>query len=447
MSKILLQDMTVKKKRQVIKPREPIFAPKENFFKELDEVKEVKEIKEVKAKREIYRENNTEPKYVKNKSRYMLWSVALVSLTFCLFAISFLFSKAEVEVTPKMKDIVLNKSFSATSEASNDSLSFNLVLVDGIETKEVKTTEYKEVKEFATGRVLIFNAFSSSSQKLDIDTRLEGSNGKIYKTKKAITVPGKNKDEVPGSVEVEIYGTEAGEGYNSAPLDFKIFGFKGTPKYSKFYGRSKGEISGGFTGNAPYIPEAEKLVIVNDLKVALKEKLVKKAVAPGFALFKEAVFLKVEDSDIDFDVSKKDTITVKIKGTLSGILLDENKLTKKIAEKNIEKYDGSDVFIPKLNSLTFSLTPLGADASSEDNISLENLKNISFTLSGAIQVVWRLDVEKFSKDLVGTLKKDFNQISLNYPSIESSKLKVNPTWKRSLPDEIENIKVIVNYPE
>jgi hypothetical protein len=438
MSKILLQDMTVKKKRQPAKPAVLSPAPKKDFFRELEDVKETKEVK---FKREVENEDNTGVVYSKNKSRYMLWTVALASVTFCLFAVSFLFSRAQVEVFPKTKDVVLNQNFTATSESLPNGLSFNLVLVDGIETKEVKTTEYKEVEEFATGRVIIFNAFSSTSQKLDINTRLEGSNGKIYKTKNAITVPGKNKDDIPGSVEVEIYGAEAGKEYNSAPLDFKIFGFKGTAKYSKFYGRSKGEISGGFTGQAPYIGDSDKTTIVNDLKATLKEKLVKKAVAPGFLLFKEAVFLKVEDSDVTFDTSKKDTVVVKIKGTLSGILLDENKLTKKIAEKNIEKYDGSDVFIPKLNDLTFSLSPSPAEAS------LENLKNISFNLSGTLQIVWKLDVNKFTNSLLGRSKKDFNQILLDYPNIESSKLTVNPVWKRSLPDKINDIKVIVNYPQ
>ena len=47
------------------------------------------------------------------------------------------------------------------------------------------------------------------------------------------------KDGKPGSVEVGIYGSSAGPEYNSIPIDFKIFGFKNTPKYAKIYARSK----------------------------------------------------------------------------------------------------------------------------------------------------------------------------------------------------------------
>src|SRR6185436_19331087 len=102
-----------------------------------------------------------------------------------------------------------------------------------------------------------YNNYSTASQNLDIDTRLEGSNGKIYKTKTKIVIPGM-KDGKTGSVEVKVYASVAGPEYNSAPLDFKIFGFKGTPKYSKFYGRSKGALSGGAKGKAPALSAEEE---------------------------------------------------------------------------------------------------------------------------------------------------------------------------------------------
>src|SRR3989344_6062534 len=108
-----------------------------------------------------------------------------------------------------------------------------VAIISGEESKVVQDTKTKDVIEKAKGTVLIYNNFSSVPQRLDIDTRLEGSNGKIYKTVKKIVVPGM-RSSAPGSVEVGIYAAAGGEEYNSGPLDFTIFGFKGTPKYSKF---------------------------------------------------------------------------------------------------------------------------------------------------------------------------------------------------------------------
>ena len=58
-----------------------------------------------------------------------------------------------------------------------------------------------------------------------------------------------------------------------------------------------------------------------------------------------------------------------------------------------------------------------------------------------------LDVDKLVADLLGKSKKDYNQILLKYPNIDSADLVISPFWKMSLPDKTRDIKVIVNYPK
>lgn len=433
MSKHILEDM-VKVQRQ----------RKDTIIKKPKEKKIEFRANEVKEMREERRNNEVGTNYTKGRSRHMLWSVALISVMFCLFALSFLFSKAEIRVNPKVEEIILNENLLASKNPSNDILSFDLVIISGEESKTVQAGELENVSIKAKGIVVIYNAFSSAAQRLDIDTRLEGSNGKIYKTEKQIVVPGM-KDDVPGSVEVGIYGAEAGEEYNSVPLDFKIFGFKGTPKYPKFYGRSKGEITGGFIGKIPAISDAEKTTAANDLKIALQEKLLQKATIPGeLVLFKDAIFLNTSNINNEPNIlstyNDDHSATLTLRGTLYGLLFNEQKLTKKIAKNKIEKYDESEIFIPNIEDLTFKLT-------NQDAVSLENVKNISFNLSGPAKVVWKLDVNKFIADLLGKSKKDFNQILSQYENINSANLTIRPVWKRSIPDQAEDVKVIVNYPE
>lgn len=375
--------------------------------------------------------------------RYTLWFVAIISLVFFIFALSYLFSKAVVTVNPKVQDFVLNENLSADKDGNIDALSFDLVVISGEENKIVQTTGEKDVSQKAKGTVAIFNNFSSAPQNLDIDTRLEGSNGKIYKTETKTIVPGMKIDGLPGSVEVKIYASEAGEEYNSTPLDFKIFGFKGTSKYSKFYARSKGAITGGLKGKFPIITDSEKANVINELKTTLQTKLLKKAtdqIPNGFILFKDAVFLNTDDSNVDFISAKDNMLPIKLKGTLYGLLFDESKLTKKIATDTIKEYDDSVVYIPNIRDLTFSL-------SNKDNISFGDVKNINFNLSGATKIVWKFDTNKLINDLLGKPKKDFNQILLQYPNVISADLVLSPIWKMSFPDNTKDIKVIVNYPK
>ncbi|MBI3888786.1 hypothetical protein HY311_03250 [Candidatus Nomurabacteria bacterium] len=435
MAKQLLKDMVKVKhinKKIIEKPRENIKEKEKPIFQNEERV--------------IFEVRKTATNENKKGSKYMLWFVALVSVIFCFFAFSFLFSKAEVVVNQKTKSVVLNENLSASKDTSADTLPFDLVVIEGSESTTVQTLGEKNVSVKATGVAVIYNAFSSSSQALDIDTRLEGSNGKIYKTLTRTIVPGMSKSGVPGSVEVKIYGSAAGVEYNSGPLDFKIFGFKGTPKYAKIYGRSKGEITGGFVGSVPDVSGADNVSAVNDLKTALQAKLLSQAtnqIPAGFVLFKDAVFLDTNDANnlpnITSTLDKGTSATVlSLNATLYGILFNEKKLTQKVAQDNIDKYDGSDVYIPNIRDLAFTLT-------NKDNISFNNLQTINFNLSGPAKIVWKLDTNKFVADLLGKSKGDFTKILSEYPNIDSATLTISPIWKTFIPDKAKNIKMTINY--
>ena len=412
-----------------------------NLFQDMVKVKHAR--REIEVHSIEVKESREAPRKIKDRPRSMLWFVAIISLVFFLFALSYLFSKATVTVNPKVQELVLDENLSASRDGSTEALSFDLVVISGEENKIVRATEEKDVSLKAEGVVVIYNAFSSASQLLSIDTRLEGSNGKIYKKKKQINVPGMAKDGIPGSVEVGIYASQADEGYNSAPLDFKIFGFKGTPKYSKFYARSKGAITGGLKGKLLIISDSQKASVINEMKTNLQIQLFKKAtdqIPSGFILFKDAVFLDTDPNSIDFTSSKDNLLPIKLKGTLYGILFDEQKLSKKIALDSIENYDDSGVYLPNIRDLTFSL-------SSKNNNSFADVKNIEFNLSGPAKIVWRFDGDKLAGELLGKSKKDFNQILAQYSNVDSAESQLSPFWKMSFPNKIKNIKVIVNYPK
>ncbi len=372
------------------------------------------------------------------RSKYGLWIVALGSVAFLLFALSFLFTKAKITLNPKSLDINLSEIFQAEKDASAEAgLPFDLVVLEGTESKTVEAGEEKEVAMAATGRVIIYNAYSAAPQPLAIETRLEGSNGKIYKTDTKLTVPGM-KDDTPGQIEVGVYAAEPGEASNSGPLDFKIFGFKGTPKYEKFYARSKGDMTGGLVGRTRLVDPEDKARTEAELKVGLESKLFKKAtdqLPAGFILFKGASNLEVSDIQTS---TEGGVTTLSLKGTLSGFLFEEKKLAKKIAEVVVPGYDGAEVGIPNLANLIFRLSPLAA--------SFAEAKNISFFLSGPAKIVWQLDAGKLAGELAGKKKKDFNQILSAYP-VASGELVLRPFWKTSFPEKSADIQVVVNYPK
>ncbi len=432
MAKPLLKDMI---------PRESFPRREERRVNKPEPMREpVKEKPQPEKKKENFQINS-----YKKRPRYMLWFVALASVVFCLFALSFLFANAKITVDPKIKKVALNSTLSATKDAGASALSFDTVVISGKEAKTIPATGQKDASISATGVVVIYNAFSSAPQPLAIDTRLEGSNGKIYKTVTKTVIPGVAKDGTPGTVEIKIYASAAGPSYNSPPLDFKIAGFKGTPKYSKIYGRSKGEISGGFIGKVGVVSQADQVSALSELKNTLRQKLLAKAsgqIPSGFVLFKDAAFLSTDDVGANAlpIYSKDNTATYSLSGTLTGILFDEQKLTAKIAQDNIGKYDGSPVYIPNIRDLIFSVV-------NTDSTNLSDVKNISFSLTGNAEIVYKVDVSKFTQDLLGKSKSEFHTILAQYPNIDSATLVLSPIWKMSIPAETKKVNVVVNYPK
>jgi hypothetical protein len=444
MPKQFLEDMVKAKHARQGNMQELRLKPKE-----ARETKEKIEIKDKIEIRETINVTEFRPDYTLNKSRprYFLWFIALVSAVFCFFAISLVFAKATVLVNPKTENVTLNENLSATKDSDASGLSFDLVVIPGEETETVPATGEKNVSTSATGTVVIFNSYSTSPQTLSVDTKLLGSNGETYKTQTKTVVPGMSKSGTPGEIQVGIYAVAPGEAYNSGPLDFTIMGFKGTAKYSKFIVRSESgkQISGGFVGQAPDVSAADMAVALSSLKNTLQTSLQMKAMAQipdGYILFKDAVFINTDDSDVSSAYNPDNTATITLAGTLYGVILNEQALTTKIAQDNIENYDESDVYIPDIKNLIFALSPATTDGST-----LSNAQNINFSLTGPAQIVWNVDVDKFTSDLLGKPKKDFTQILSQYPNIDSATLTITPIWKMSIPDQNKNVKVVVNYPK
>ncbi|MEZ4103605.1 MAG: hypothetical protein R3B55_03620 [Candidatus Paceibacterota bacterium] len=194
-----------------------------------EEDEEYEEVLPKRKRRDVY--DNPYENHRKSGGGKAIWYVAVFCILFLVFSLSFFFSSAKVIVTPRSGNIEINKLIVASKNPlDSKSLSFDVVTLSGEESVTVSNTEKKYVERKATGSVRLFNNNSTSEQKLLIDTRLEASDGKIYKTVKAVSIPGQkvvSGKTVPGSVDVDIYADVAGEEYNKPKTDFKILGFKG----------------------------------------------------------------------------------------------------------------------------------------------------------------------------------------------------------------------------
>ena len=166
-------------------------------------------------------------------------------------------------------------------------------------------------------------------------------------------MPGIDKAGLPGKIKVGVYASEPESKYNTPPLDFKIVGFKGTPKYDKFYGRSEGDITGGLVGASREISNSQKDAVLVELKDSLNTKLMEKAreqIPSGFVLWRDAVFLDTDKEEMVIG-KEEDTTIVSLSGTLYGFLFSEEELSKEIIIKAMTDYDESEAYIYNLKEL------------------------------------------------------------------------------------------------
>jgi hypothetical protein len=150
--------------------------------------------------------------------KFVIWLIAALCILALFFGVSMLFSSVTVVITPRQQKVSFtNDSFIAKSASPTVvDLAFEVLSVNSVIGEIVTATEDRDVTQKATGKIVIYNSYSTVSQRLINNTRFEAKNGKIYRINSSVVVPGYKKVDgkiIPGSVEATVYADQAGENY------------------------------------------------------------------------------------------------------------------------------------------------------------------------------------------------------------------------------------------
>ncbi len=372
-------------------------------------------------------------------SRFAIWGVALSAVLFLLFVLLQFFSGTVVEVVPLQKEVTLNGDFIAHKDTQETKFSFKLVVLDSSLSGEVVATGEKNIERKASGNIVIYNEYSSKPQKLIKRTRFETTDGKIYRIDKFVIVPGTTVESgkiIPGSIEVTVYADIPGEEYNTGLMDFTIPGFKGDPRFGKFYARSKTPIENGFSGTVKIASDEDILKVEEELQNSLKETLLVQARSqvPGdFILYDDAVFFSFKNTGGQTE-TKKDMVDITEEGILYGVLFNKSELSKYITASTVATYDGSDVSVQDLEELKFSVINREEFNPKEDT-------ELKFSISGNATIVWDINETLLVRDLLGINKEDFLKVIGGYSNIQRAEATLRPFWKKVFPENSEDITI------
>lgn len=407
-----------------------------------------------KAKEERDREHLDEPLYKTSRPKYKplreethgkkngVWYFAVIAIIALFVGLGTILSEAKIVVHPKIAEITSsNENYSATLNKSSDgTIGYQLVSVSDKITENVEFTNSEEKEIKATGKIIIYNEYSSAPQKLIATTRFSAPDGLIYMIDSPVTVPGtttKNGVITPGSIEVAVTAEKPGATYNKEPTDFTIPGFKGTSKYTKFYARSNGPISGGTTGLVYSLSEEEsaslKSKMSEELNTRLKERIHNETPSELVIFDTTLVFVTDEVSGKIESSQKEQEVT--LSATMSAYALSKDDLAKQMANRNsvlADSISNEGVSIEDFSNLSLTPSTVLTDIAPE---------TWTFTLTGSVKIVSNINSNEIAKALAGKNRKEAKIKLADFPYIEKADVILSPFWKSKLPTNSESIVV------
>lgn len=376
--------------------------------------------------------------------KFVLWLIALLCILAVIFSLSMIFASVTLNISPKIEEISLTADvYNAKLNGTGLNIPFETIQIQRQATETVIPTDEQEVSKKAVGTIIIYNNFSSASQRLINNTRFENALGQIYRINNSVVVPGTKivgGKTVPGSIEAEIFADEPGEEFNlkleDMTGDFTIPGFKGSPRYDAFYARLKTDITGGLVGKQKIVAEAVRKEAEEKLKNNLTEQLIKEmyAVTPDeYIIFDQGYEINFQTMP---DGSENDKAIIRMTGELNGIIFHNHKLAQVIATHKIPDFNALPVkFIYHEDDLTVQLR-------AKDGDNLWTSQTVELLISGTADIQWLYDPLTIKKDLAGKHKSDIKNILIRYQnSINSIQVLFQPSWTKYYPDNLEKIKI------
>ncbi|MEI6810684.1 MAG: hypothetical protein WCK60_01385 [Candidatus Nomurabacteria bacterium] len=354
--------------------------------------------------------------------------------------LTFVFNSATVTYVPKFKDVEVNKSFlfSRTASSTASVINYTIATTTISKTKTLPVSETKKVESKASGSIIVYNNFDTNPQKLIKNTRFESSTGKIYRINQSITVPGK-KGNTPGSLQVTLYADSYGAEYNTPASDFSIPGFKGSPRYTGFYGRSVGGIKGGASGNTSLVSQSDlnsaKDALAIELTQSLKDEL-SKVTKEGTIPMYNAITVSFADNENDVVTGVTSTYEVTATGYL--MLASEDDLANKIASETMRDYDNQPVKLSYTNELVFTLKK---DALPYSTNSLDVL------VGGKPRIILIANTDDIRLKFLGKSRSDASTIIQSMPSVAQIEMSFFPIWLSTIPTNKEHVSLVESLPK
>jgi hypothetical protein len=358
---------------------------------------------------------------------------SLIGISAVVAAITFysILPSAKVFIRPMTTDVTLEMDISDLI----DTQVFEKIVES---SKTAPATGEREVRDSATGVIKIYNSYSSSPQTLVKTTRFVSESGVLFRTTETIVVPGaevENGEIIPSFANVNVIASEPGSEYNIGPSTFSIPGFKGTPKYLAFYGKSESAFSGGKTGIDSVVTQDD----YDNLKKSLSDELEQKSADALGLLLPEGFVIPDEASDISKPVitSSKNAASSAEEFTMTGSISIKAIAIKEQDVLNSMRSDFENEFSDK--KILIGGEKVTYDVS---NVNFEK-GTLKFKASIIQKAIPDINVEELKENLVGKREDIVRSFLASNPDIKEAKITFWPFWVSKIPDDLSRVEVVI----
>lgn len=434
------------RKRRVVSPTTPVVRANRGDMVERPSIEpELHLERRDDGEREYEREREQIPSItIENGTKKGNKRVAVSALIFLVVVggaliLSALLGKTELTVYPQHREPNINSEFTAYPDKRDDSLSYEVMTIESTSESQVKASGQVEVKKEASGMIEIIKT-TPGTERIIANTRFRSPDGKIFRIKEAVVVPGA-VNNVPGTIQAEVVAGEAGDTYNlPAGTRFDVPGFQEgglDDLYKAIYAENRVAFTGGFNGPQFQIDETELGTARQALQIKLRDELLKRVEAEkpsGFVTFPGAVTITYNQLPaVEYG---QDLVTIREQAILQIPLFKAEDFGTFLAKEAVATYSGGTVRVEDPSALTFEYK----SATTSSSV-IANEPSLTFVLKGKPRLIWQYDAQKLTKDLAGLPKTSINNAVSAYPGIESAVANITPFWKRSFPDDPEEIIV------
>ncbi len=374
--------------------------------------------------------------------RRMMWGAgAAVMLGIIAWLVLVILPRAEVKAVTKKNSWVYKDAIVAEKLSAIDSAKSKIPAQIFSERKTLESrypaTGKKAVQKKATGKITVYNAYSSDPQPLVASTRFVTPDGKIFRLAKGTTIPGAkivSGKVIPSSIDLSVIADKPGSDYNIGPVNyFSVPGFEGTPKYQGFYGESKDPMSGGVIGEVPVPTDSDiklaKTEAVAKIEAELKDKITGK-IPSSLKIIDGASSFVVLSQKVNQETDEAGNFVVTIEARLDLGAFKEEDLLKMLSLK-MKKDIGAEYSF-KSQEIIYAKARLDSDAG-----------RLSFPLDFKSVASRSVDMDLLRQQVLGKTEADLRALILTLPDLDTAHISLWPFWVTRVPTAPSKVKIVV----